>query len=94
MRWRRVDVPGREESRLEQTIDGWRLSGKLEIEESGLIAQLSYVIECDPAWRTRSADVLGEANDKPVAVRLDVDEHGRVLRYEGLWEAETSGPTS
>jgi hypothetical protein len=180
MRSRHLDVPGREESLLEHTVEGWRISGTIEVDESGFAAKLSYVIECDPAWRTRSADALGEANGKPVeylivtdglghwtldgkplphlacaedidfgftpatntlpirrlglavgqsapvrsawlrfpelrldlleqtytreaervyryralvdgepfTARLDVDEHGRVLRYEGLWEVE------
>jgi hypothetical protein len=76
MRWRRLDVPGREESLLEQTVDGWRITGTLEVEESGFAAKLSYVIECDPAWLTRSADVLGEANGKPVEYRIVTDGLG------------------
>jgi hypothetical protein len=36
----------------------------------------SYVIECDPAWHTRSADVLGEANGKPVEYRIVTDGQG------------------
>lgn len=76
MHWRRLDVPGREESLLEQTPGGWRLTGRLEVEENDLIARLSYVIECDPAWRTLSADILGEANGQPVEYRILADAHG------------------
>ena len=42
MRWRRIDVPGREEARIEQTADGWRLTGQLEVEEGSVSAQLVY----------------------------------------------------
>src|SRR3954468_12322169 len=34
VRWRRLDLPGREEARIEQTAGGWRLTGQLEIEEA------------------------------------------------------------
>jgi hypothetical protein len=76
MRWRRLDVPGREESLLEQTVEGWRISGTIEVEEGGFAAKLSYVIDCDPSWHTRSADVLGEANGKPVEYRIVTDGQG------------------
>ena len=58
-RWRRLDVPGREEACIEHTATGWRLSGELDVEEAGLAARLRYVIECDPEWLTRSALVEG-----------------------------------
>jgi hypothetical protein len=76
LRWRRIDVPGHEESRLERIPDGWRLTGRLEVEEDDLTAMLSYVIDCDTAWHTRSADVLGEANGKPVEYRVVTDGAG------------------
>jgi len=57
MRWRRLDVPGREEARIGQTAEGWRLTGELEVEEAGVRAQLVYVIECARDWRTRRAVV-------------------------------------
>jgi hypothetical protein len=184
MRWRRLDVPGREEARIEQTAGGWRLTGALEVEEAGVAAQLLYVVECEPDWRTRRTIVTGPAagasvrfefatdgvghwtlNGAPLPLvegaldidlgftpatnllpirrlglaigerapvrtawlrfpelqvaaleqsyqreaarifrydavvdgqqfqaRLDTDEFGRVLRYEGLWEAEIASP--
>ena len=46
-------MPGYEESRIEQTPDGCRLAGELDVKETGVAAQLNYVIDCAPDWRTR-----------------------------------------
>jgi hypothetical protein len=76
MRWRRLDVPGREEARVDRTTTGWRLTGELDVEEAGARARLRYVIECDPAWRTRSAAVEGEARGSPIRLALAADGLG------------------
>lgn len=80
MRWRRIDVPGREEARVEHTASGWRLTGELEVEETGLAARLSYVIECDLKWRTRSAVIEGEAAGSPIRIALAADGLGNWSR--------------
>jgi hypothetical protein len=41
MRWRRLDVPGREEAQIEQTAEGWHLTGQLEADEAGVRAELA-----------------------------------------------------
>jgi hypothetical protein len=71
MRWRRLDVPGSEVAEAHRTENGWRLTGDLHVEESGVIARLHYTIDCDSAWRTRSALIIGE--------RL-VSQYGSTLR--------------
>ena len=76
MRWRRIDVAGREEARIEQTAHGWRLTGELEVKEGGLSAQLGYLIECEPDWRTRRAIVTGSASGTPVRLELGADGAG------------------
>ena len=76
MRWRRLDVSGREEARVERTITGWRLTGELDVAEEGVAARLRYVIDCDPAWRTRSALIEGEANGSPIRFALAADGTG------------------
>jgi uncharacterized protein len=76
MRWRRLDVPGREEARIQQTADGWRLTGQLEAEEASVGAQLRYVIECKPDWRTRSTVVTGLASGDPIRLELAADGNG------------------
>lgn len=76
MRWRRIDVSGREEARVEHTASGWRLTGELEVEEIGLAARFSYVIECDLEWRTRTAVIEGEAAGSPIRIALAADGLG------------------
>jgi hypothetical protein len=79
-RWRRLDVPGREKALVERTATGWRLTGELDAEESGLAAELRYAIECDPEWRTRSALVEGEAGAAPIRFALAADGAGNWTR--------------
>jgi hypothetical protein len=76
MRWRRLDVPGREEARLEQTAEGWRLTGRIEADEASVRAQLTYVIDCERDWRTRRAVVTGSASGAPIRFELAADGHG------------------
>ena len=80
MRWRRLDVPGREDARVEQSEDGWHLTGQLDVEEAGVSARLSYRIDCDREWRTRSAVVEGDAGGRPVRFVLSADGAGRWTR--------------
>jgi hypothetical protein len=75
MRWRRLDVPGREEARVERTGAGWRLSGELEVHES-VIARLRYVIECDFDWCTRTALIDGDVDGRAVRFAVVGDGAG------------------
>ena len=70
VRWRRIDVAGREEARFEQTDSGWRIAGHLDVEESGVAASISYTIECDDRWRTRSAEIDGVVGGRSFEVGL------------------------
>ena len=76
MRWRRIDVPGREDARVERTRDGWRLTGALDVEDDGVAASLRYTIDCDERWHTRSALIEGSASGRPIRVALDADGAG------------------
>jgi uncharacterized protein len=76
MRWRRLDVPGHEEARIEQTTGGWHLTGQVEAEEASVRAQLRYVIECDRDWRTRRAVVTGSASAAPIRFEFVADGEG------------------
>jgi hypothetical protein len=80
MRWRRLDVPGREEARVTHTLAGWRLTGEVDVEEAGSAARLRYLIECDPEWRTRSALVEGEVDGRPIRIALAADGAGQWTR--------------
>ena len=77
MHWRRLDVPGREEARIEQTAGGWRLTGQLETDEAGMRAQLIYVIECEADWRTRRTVVTGSAAGAPIRFEFAADGEGQ-----------------
>ena len=61
---------------IARTVNGWRLMGELDVAEPGVTAALRYAIECDPAWRTRSAVIEGEANGSPVRFSLAADGAG------------------
>ena len=89
-RWRRLDVPGHEEARVERTATGWHLTGELAVEETALAARLRYAIECDPEWRTRSALVEGEAGGAPIRFALTADGAGQ-WRRDGTSLPELSG---
>lgn len=77
MRWRRLDVPGYEEASITRTAERWRLKGQLEATESGVRAELSYVIHCEPDWRTRRAVVTGSASGAPIRFEFTADGEGR-----------------
>jgi hypothetical protein len=76
MRWRRLDVSGREEARIDQTAGGWRLRGQLEVEEAGVHARLAYDIECERDWRTRRSIVTALAAGPQVRFELTTDGDG------------------
>jgi hypothetical protein len=80
IRWRRLDVPGREEACVERTVTGWRLSGELEVDEGGRAARLNYAVACDPEWRTRSAVIEGVADGSPLRFELAADGCGNWIR--------------
>jgi hypothetical protein len=75
-RWRRLDVPGHERVHIEQTLDGWRLTGHLRAHEGGMHMQLDYIIDCDYRWCTRSAVVTGASAGGPVRLAFTADGMG------------------
>jgi hypothetical protein len=90
MLWQRVDVPGREEGRIERTAAGWRLTGEVDVEEAGLAARLRYAIECDPGWRTRSARIECEAGGDAIRFALATDGVGH-WTCDGAPEPDLAG---
>jgi hypothetical protein len=90
MRWRRLDVPGREEARVVCVAAGWRLTGEVAAEEEGVAASLRYRIDCDASWVTRSALVEGEVGGHAIHIVLAADGEGRWSR-EGAPLPELDG---
>ena len=80
MRWRRLDVRGREDGRIERTSGGWRLTGELEVVEAGMLARLHYTIDCDARWRTRFATIDGAVGRDSILLTLTSDGDGRWTR--------------
>jgi uncharacterized protein len=81
MRWRRLDVPGREEAYVDRTPDGWRLAGELEVSEPTTPpARLHYVITVDDRWCTRTATIDGDVDGHPVHILLETDGAGNWRR--------------
>jgi uncharacterized protein len=76
LRWRRLDVRGEEEARIERSATGWHLMGELQVEEADVRAVLRYSIECDAAWCTRSALIEGTAGGKAIRFELSTDGVG------------------
>jgi hypothetical protein len=113
MRWRRFDLPGREEARVEHTSAGWRLIGFTPATNTLPIRRLDLAVgETRPvrsAWlrfpelrlepleqtctreTAQSFRYRGDRRRRTFEARLDTDAFGRVLMYEGFWEAELPG---
>lgn len=68
--WRPVSVPGTDRCRLVQEDDGWMLVGHARFSDAGDWVALDYVVRCDAAWHTLSADVTGVHGDQEVAFRI------------------------
>lgn len=77
MCWRRLDVPGREEARIQQAADGWRLTGHVEADEANVRAQLNSLIDCDTHRRTRRV-VIGSASGAACAIRVHLMARGHL----------------
>lgn len=56
----------------------------------GRACSLSYRVECDDAWRTRSARVTGWIGADAVDVTITVDGHGR-WRFNGVGQPALDG---
>lgn len=90
MRWRRLDLLGTEEARVERRMTGWHLTGELRVKESDVTAVLRYVIECDAAWCTRSALIEGTAEGDPVRFEFAADGRGN-WKLNGVVVPEVAG---
>jgi uncharacterized protein len=68
--WRRLDVPGHDACRLQQTGDGWELAGSSVFLHGGEAAQLTYEVLCDARWVTRHSIVEGWIGSRSVLFRI------------------------
>ncbi len=66
MLWRRLDTPGHDACRLEQSEAGWKLEGTAVFLQDGAPARLAYFVACDQAWRTQEGRVSGWIGEQSV----------------------------
>ena len=90
MGWRRLDVPGVEESRVRRIPSGWHLTGVIHVEEASATARLHYTIECNESWLTHSAVIEGEVAGRPVRFVIAADGNGLWTR-DGVSIPEVAG---
>ena len=71
--WRRLDRPGHEAARLLFQDPAWQLAGTAVFARDGEACCLDYVVMCDRAWRTTSAQVRGWLGDETIELDLAID---------------------
>lgn len=65
--WRRLDLPGADEAHLLAVAGGYTLAGLTRLrDEDGPVA-LSYLVDIDAQWGTRSVMVMGTVPSGPFA---------------------------
>jgi hypothetical protein len=69
--WRRLDAPGHDACRLEESDAGWTLDGTAVFLEDGVPALLAYHVACDRAWHTRGGRVRGWLGQQSVEVSIE-----------------------
>lgn len=69
--WKRIDISGLEAARLADR----RLQGTAVLRHQREVCSLSYTIDCDEAWHTRTASVRGWLGAKEIDVAI-VAENG------------------
>ena len=68
MFWRRLDVPGHDACRLDETASEWKMEGTAVFRDQSRPAMLAYVVEGDAGWRAREARVRGWIGEQPFGV--------------------------
>ena len=75
MLWRRLDAPGHDACRLENSMFSRELDGTAVFRHSRGAAYLSYRVLCDAEWRTKRGHIrgwIGSDSIKVDIVRLDI----------------------
>ena len=72
--WRRIDLPGHEYCRLQETDAGARLTGVAVVSNDSTPHCVEYEIQCDKEWRTLRCRIA----DNSTETRMDLE-----YRHEG-----------
>jgi uncharacterized protein len=83
IRWRRIDAPGHDDCRLEETASGWRLYGVAVFQHESGPAELSYNVHCRRDWITESGEVRGVVGDRAIDILIE--------RSDGAWRLNGEG---
>lgn len=76
--WRRLNAPGHDACRLEQTAGGWRMNGAAIFRHDDEPACLTYRVVCDAGWRTQAGAVHGWVGSRTIDFRA-------VRTPDGVW---------
>ena len=67
--WRRLVPPGHDAARLQALGTGWRLDGCAVFVDTAGPCLVTYMVDCDAAWRSTAVRVAGWAGTQPIANR-------------------------
>jgi hypothetical protein len=88
--WRRMDVPGHDACALWVMESGWCLAGTAIFVLAGQPCHLAYEVNCDPTWRTRSAQVTGCMGRRVLELSI-VAVSGERWQLNGMEQPEAAG---
>jgi hypothetical protein len=88
--WRRIDAPGHDACGLWTLERGWRLMGTAVFAFEGQPCHLAYEVDCDSAWRTRSASVTGCLGRQVLELTI-VSRPGDRWEFNGAEEPKVAG---
>lgn len=88
--WRRLDLTGYDSCGLWSLDDAWRLAGTSVFCLDDQPCCLSYEVNCDAFWHTRSAKVTGWMGTTSVQLELDVLQEGH-WSFNGVEQPQLNG---
>ena len=81
-RWRRLDLPGTDEAHLLSVAGGCTLAGIARFRDEDGPVSLSYLVDIDEDWGTRSAVVIGTVPSGPYRIHVKAGPH-RTWTFNG-----------
>ena len=88
--WRRLDMPGHDAAALTPVGQGWRLEGRAVFrDEGGPPASVTYGVDLEADWTTRSGVVSGFLGDRTLDHRIERSADG--WRLDGVFQPAVQG---
>jgi uncharacterized protein len=88
--WERLDYPGHESARLEQSPNGWFFRGTAVFHIDQRPCRLDYTIRCDQEWRTEDVALDGWVGSELVRHEIKVDAR-RHWYFDGAERPDLDG---